>query len=98
MKNLKEITAILTDHKSEIELKFKVKTLRIFGSYVRGDYTPQSDLDIIVDFTEPVGFGFIRLADYLEKILDMPVHLTTEDVIKPNRMSYVKEHIITIFC
>jgi predicted nucleotidyltransferase len=96
MKNLKEITAILTDHKPEMERKFKVKALRIFGSYVRGDYTPKSDLDIMVDFTEPVGFEFIHLADYLEKILEMPVHLTTEDAIKSNRLHYIKENIINI--
>lgn len=96
MRNLKEITAILADHKTELELKFKVKALRIFGSYVRGDYTQSSDLDVIVDFTEPVGFEFIHLADYLEKILEMPVDLTTEDAIKPNRLRYVKEHIINV--
>lgn len=96
MKNLKEITAILTDHKAELERKFKVKALWIFGSYVRGDYTPNSDLDVMVDFAEPVGFEFIHLADYLEKILDMPVDLTTEDAIKPNRLRYIREHIINV--
>jgi len=96
MKDLKEITAILNDHKAELEQKFKVKALRIFGSYVRGDNTPNSDLDVMVDFTEPVGFGFIHLADYLEKILDLPVDLTTEDAIKPNRLRYIREHIINV--
>jgi predicted nucleotidyltransferase len=96
MKDLKEITAILNDHKDELERKFKVKALRIFGSYVRGDHTPNSDLDVMVDFTEPVGFGFIHLADYLEKILDLPVDLTTEDAIKPNRLRYIREHIINV--
>lgn len=96
MKNLKEITAILTDNKPEMERKSKVKALRIFGSYVRGDYTPNSDLDVMVDFAEPVGFEFIHLADYLEKILDMPVDITTEDAIKPNRLHYIKENIINI--
>jgi predicted nucleotidyltransferase len=96
MKNLKEITAILADHKAELELRFKVKALRIFGSYVRGDHTPGSDLDVMVDFAEPVGFEFIHLADYLEKILGMPVDLTTEDAIKPNRLRYIREHIINV--
>jgi predicted nucleotidyltransferase len=96
MKDLKEITAILNDHKAELERRFKVKALRIFGSYVRGDHTPNSDLDVMVDFTEPVGFGFIHLADYLEKILDLPVDLTTEDAIKPNRLRYIREHIINV--
>src|SRR4030042_3887391 len=96
MKNLKEITALLAGRKKELEQRFKVKSLRIFGSYVRGDNGPDSDLDVIVDFIEPVGFEFIHLADYLENILGMPVDLTTEDAIKPNRLPYIKENIINV--
>jgi len=86
----------LSDHKEELRSRFKVGSIRLFGSYVRGDNTPESDLDVMVEFCEPVGFEFIHLADYLEEILDTPVDLTTEDAVKPNRLKYVMENLIYV--
>lgn len=96
MKNLEEIKRILSDKKDELNKRFKVKTIRLFGSYVRGDHTDNSDLDVIVEFEEPVGFEFIHLADFLEEILGVQVDLTTEDAIKPNRWQYIKENLIHV--
>jgi predicted nucleotidyltransferase len=96
MKNLEEIKRILSDKKDELNKRFKVKSIRLFGSYVRGDYTENSDLDVIVEFEEPVGFEFFHLADFLEEILSMPVDLTTEDAIKPNRLKYIKDNLIHV--
>ena len=55
-----------------------------------------SDVDIIVKFSEPVGFLFFHLASFLEKILDAPVDLITPDAIKPNRRKYIKEDLIYV--
>jgi len=96
MKNLEEIKKILSDKKNELNKMFKVKSIRLFGSYVSGDYTENSDLDVMVEFEEPVGFEFVHLADFLEEILGMPVDLTTEDAIKPNRLQYIKENLIHV--
>jgi len=96
MKNIEEIKNILSNKKDEMKKKFKVKSIKLFGSYVRGDYTKNSDLDVMVEFEEPVGFEFIHLADFLEEILGMPVDLTTEDAIKPNRLQYIKDSLIYV--
>ena len=96
MKSLEEIKKILAEHKSELRRQFKISSIRLFGSYVRGDYSVNSDLDVMVEFAEPVGFEFIHLADFLEEILGMPVDLTTEDAIKPNRLEYIKENLINV--
>ena len=93
MKTLQEIKEIINQHKKELEEKYKVKKIAIFGSYVRNEQNLTSDIDIMVEFTEPVGFEFFRLARFLEEILNAKVDLVTPDAIKPNRRKYIMEDL-----
>lgn len=78
-----EILRILAEHREELE-RFGVKTLALFGSVVRGEARPDSDVDILVEFDRPVGlFEFVRLNLYLEKLLGRRVDLVTLDAIRP---------------
>ena len=96
MKNLEEIESILLKHKSGLRERFKVKEIGIFGSYARNEQTEDSDVDILVEFEEPVGLLFVHLADFLEEILQSRVDLVTEDGIKPNRRKYIMEDLIYV--
>ncbi|MEO0112622.1 MAG: nucleotidyltransferase family protein [candidate division WOR-3 bacterium] len=96
MKNIEEIIKIIRKHKKELEEKFKVKSIAIFGSYVRNEQNEKSDIDILVEFSEPVGFEFFRLARFLEEILETKVDLVTFDAIKPNRRKYIMEELIYV--
>ncbi len=96
MRNLEEIKDIINRHRQELEEVFKVKSIAIFGSYSRGEQTPLSDVDILVEFKEPVGFLFVHLADFLEDILGVKVDLLTPDAIKPNRKRYIMEDLIYV--
>ena len=93
MKTLEEIKKIIQQHRHELEEKYKVKKIAIFCSYARSEQNKESDLDIVVEFKEPVGFLFIHLADFLEEILGVKVDLTTPDAIKPNRRKYIMEEL-----
>lgn len=93
MKTLTEIEKIIKQHREELEEKYKVKRIGVFGSYARGDQNQGSDLDILVEFKEPVGFLFIHQADFLEEILESQVDLATPDAIKPNRRKYIMEDV-----
>lgn len=53
MKTLDQIRQVLQEHKDEFAERFKVSRLGIFGSYARGDHDEESDLDVIVEFTQP---------------------------------------------
>ena len=66
------------------ELKeFHVASLSLFGSIIRGEDGPESDIDILVEFTEPVGmFTFVRLNSYLEELLGNEVDLVTPEALK----------------
>jgi predicted nucleotidyltransferase len=61
-----------------------VRSLAVFGSLARGNPTPTSDMDVLVEFDRPVGlFEFIRLKFYLEELTGFPVDLVTPDAIHP---------------
>ena len=55
MKTLPEIERILRDQKPILREKFKVREIGIFGSVVRGEQKETSDLDLLVEFEEPIG-------------------------------------------
>ncbi|EHR79124.1 hypothetical protein OCC_01304 [Thermococcus litoralis DSM 5473] len=92
MKTLEEIEKILREHKEELRRKFKVKEIGIFGSYVRGEQSEVSDVDILVDFYEPLGWEIVDLKDYLESLLGVKADLVTKNGVmrKPELWKYIK--------
>ena len=76
---------ILRQHFQEIKKKYSVSYLGIFGSYVRGEQTSESDLDLLVEFEEKPGlFEYIELEDYLSDLLGVKVDLVMKSALKPN--------------
>ena len=76
---------ILRQHFPEIKKKYSVSYLGIFGSYVRGEQTSESDLDLLVEFEEKPGlFEYIELEDYLSGLLGVKVDLVMKSALKPN--------------
>ena len=75
--SLDEIKKILQQHKPELSEKWKVKSLGIFGSYVRGEARKSSDLDLLVEIEDPkMGLlRFIALENYLSDLLGIKVNL-----------------------
>ena len=64
--------------------RFKVETIGIFGSYVRGEQKRKSDLDVLVEFFEtPSLFEFVELEDFLSQKLGVKVDLVMRDALKP---------------
>jgi predicted nucleotidyltransferase len=88
MKTKEEIKQILSSHKDEIKRKYPIKELALFGSYSRGEQSPASDIDILVEFEKPIGLDFVSLADYLEELLEQKVDLVSKPSIKPNLLKY----------
>lgn len=96
MKELKDIKETIGKNRKILEEKYKVKDLAVFGSYARGEQTEENDLDLLVEFKEPVGFLFIHFADYLEELLGVKVDLITPDAIKPNRRKYIMQDLVYV--
>lgn len=84
MKTLQEIKQTLAEHKRQLAQDYYVKNIGIFGSYVSGRSSEESDIDILVEFEKPVGFvKFIRLENYLSDLLGIKVDLVTRKALKP---------------
>jgi hypothetical protein len=84
VKTKEEILKILEKELPYLKEKFNVKTIGIFGSYVRSEQKRESDIDVLVEFQKPVGFfEFIELEDYLSEKLGEKVDLVTPDALKP---------------
>ena len=96
MKTLKEIKHILNKHKPELFKKYPLKNIAVFGSYSRNEQKPVSDVDIMVEFTRPVGIRFIDLAEELEQLLGIKVDLVSRNGIKPKYYQSIKSDLIYV--
>ena len=77
--------------------RYYVRSIGLFGSVVRDDFSPtNSDIDIIVDFSRPVGIEFIDLAEFLEKNIDRKVDLVSSKGIKQKYYDQICKEIIYV--
>jgi len=80
----KEIIKIIRDSKPEMESRYGVQRLGLFGSYVRDKQNKRSDIDILVTFNRDIDlFDFLDLREYLEGQLQAKVDLVMESALKP---------------
>jgi uncharacterized protein len=96
MGQLADIKNILQQLKPELEQKFHVRSIGLFGSVVRADFSPTSDIDILVDFSQPVGIEFINLAEYMEQKLRKKVDLVSRNGIKYKYLKAIESEIIYV--
>jgi hypothetical protein len=91
-----EIIKILEQNKSLLFSRYPIKSLGLFGSAVRDDFNATSDIDILVDFSQPVGIEFIDLADTLEKILNQKIDLVSRNGIKPKYFREIEKDLLYV--
>jgi len=95
MKNIDEIKRKIEELKPLLKKRFKVKRIGVFGSYTRGEQKEESDLDVLVEFYEPVSLlGLVRLENYLTDILGVKVDVVPKkDVRAELRKRILKETV-----
>jgi uncharacterized protein len=80
---LEDVLRILRTQLPELRERYGVGTLGIFGSYMRGEQTRRSDVDLLVDFDRsPTLPEFIDLEHHLSKLLGVKVDLVTRRALK----------------
>ncbi len=78
-----EILELLARHRDEIR-QYGVASLALFGSLSREEETAASDIDILVEFSRPVGMlAFLSLQHRLAEILGRRVDLATPKALRP---------------
>ncbi len=90
------IYKVLEQNKDLLFSQYPIKSIGLFGSAVREDFQGNSDIDILVDFNEPIGMEFIDLADTLEKILNHKVDLVSRNGIKPKYFKEIEKDLIYV--
>jgi uncharacterized protein len=83
--NKLEIIARIQTNRALLE-KFSVKSISVFGSVVRDELRPDSDVDILVEFHSNARIGFftfVHFKNQLSDLLGCPVDLVTPDVLHP---------------
>ncbi len=84
-RDIDEIRTILGQHLPEIQERYGVASLGLFGSYVRDEACLESDLDILVRFDRTPGLiRFVELENYLSDLLHVRVDLVMAEALKPN--------------
>ena len=78
-----EVLRLLAEHRDELAA-MGVQSLAVFGSVARDEAGPESDIDLLVEFSRPVGlFQFMEVQERLESILGTKVDLGMPDALKP---------------
>jgi len=78
-----EILQRLRERQDEMRMRFSVLRIGVFGSYLHGNESEKSDIDLIVDLSEPTFDHYMDLKFYLEALFERPVDLVLSETIKP---------------
>jgi len=96
MINKENITNILKANKLDLFAKYHLKSIGIFGSFTREDFKDDSDIDILIDYEQPIGIEFIDLAEELEKILNLKVDLVSKNGVKQKYLEEIQKDLVYV--
>ena len=96
MRSREEVVQLLKAKKPDLQKRYPIAELALFGSYARDDYNENSDIDILVSFNHPIGIEFITLAHELEDLLQTKIDLVSRNGIQPRYLSFVEKNLIHV--
>jgi len=85
MQNLDEILQTLREQNPCLAEKYGVRIVGVFGSYVRQEQRPNSDLDILIELDRPPRIsliGLVELEEHLSQVLGVKVDLAIKSNLK----------------
>ncbi len=95
--NKQQILDVLHDHIGDIQQRFDVKQLSLFGSAARDEMHEKSDIDVLVEFNKPATFdGYMGLKSYLADLIGKKVDLVTASGLKPRARPHVEKDLIRV--
>lgn len=99
MKTLEEIKEILQDQKPYLAKKYGVTEIGVFGSYVRNEQRPDSDIDILIELEDPPRIsllGLVNLENYLSDLLGVKVQTAIRQNLKPRLEPYILQEVLIL--
>ena len=94
MGELDRMEARLRDLKPELERRFGVIRIGVFGSVARGEEDADSDVDVLVELEEPIGWELVDLQDRLEEVLGRRVDLVTVGALREEMSATVMREVV----
>ena len=92
-----EVLALLREHKLAMAERFGVVDLALFGSTVRDEAGPDSDVDILVSFDRPTDPEcYFGVQFYIEDLLGRPVDLVTDKALRAELRPYVEAEAVRV--
>jgi predicted nucleotidyltransferase len=92
-----EVLKLLIQHKPELIRRFGITDLALFGSTVRDQARPDSDIDVLVRFDGPAtSKRYFGVQFYLEDLLGSPVDLVTDKALRSELRPYVEASAIHV--
>jgi uncharacterized protein len=91
----REASLAILAGQGELLATYCVSSISLFGSIARDEATEESDVDLLVEFSQPIGiFQFVGLKRALEDVLQRSVDLATPSALKPQlREQILKEAV-----
>jgi uncharacterized protein len=97
MIDLETIRTTLQAHKEELNQRYGVKQLGIFGSCVKNEQQETSDVDLLVEFDKAIDlFSFVNLKNYLSDLLNAKVDLVMKKALKPKIGQRILQEVVEI--
>lgn len=97
MKTLAKVKKLLREHKAEVQEKYNVRKIGVFGSFVRGEQKKRSDIDILVEYSEiPDLLKLIELENKLQKLLKRKVDLIEKSGIRAELKETILKEVVYI--
>ncbi|WP_342764387.1 nucleotidyltransferase family protein [Thermococcus sp. M36] len=97
VKSFEEIKIILREHMDELRARYGVRSIEVFGSYARGEQREDSDLDLLVEFEEPVGLLTISMLQvYLSDLLGIEVDVIPKDSLRRELWESVSREAVRV--
>ncbi|TDW96237.1 nucleotidyltransferase family protein [Dinghuibacter silviterrae] len=96
MYTLETIVEKLRAYKPELQRKYPISRLGIFGSYARGEATENSDIDVAVELNGPMGLDFVAMADEIENLFGVKVDVVPKRSIKSAYLPFVEKDILYV--
>lgn len=88
---------LLSRSKNELQVRFGVTGLALFGSTARGEASDASDVDILVSFDGPAtSRRYFGVQFFLEDLLDCPVDLVTDKALRRELRPYIERERIDV--
>jgi hypothetical protein len=96
MKSREEVMDILRRARHDLQVRFPITRMALFGSYARGDQHEGSDVDILVDVDPSIGLKFVTLAEELERLLGEPVELVPSRAVGPRMKPVIEADCVEV--